>query len=200
LTGSAPPASTRLWLVRHGQTDWNLEGRYQGQVDLPLNAAGWDQARALLTELTGAQFAALYSSDLRRARDTAAVIGEYLDLPVQIDERLREVRLGEWEGMLFEDIKAQYPREWQARQEDPLNARPPGGEALVEVAARAWTAADDLARIYAGSNVIVVAHGLSLAVIRVRALGLPLSVAYEHVPENGRPERVDWLLEKEARP
>lgn len=188
-----PPAAF-LWLVRHGQTDWNLEGRYQGQSDVPLNASGWEQARALPALLDGRQIAAIYSSDLRRARDTAGVIAARLGLPVRVDERLREIRLGEWEGMLFSDIQARYPAEWQARQADALNARPPGGESVVEVAARAWAAADEMARAFPGQEVAVVAHGLSLAVIRVRALGHPLGSAYEHVPENGRPERVEWRV------
>jgi probable phosphoglycerate mutase len=190
---AARPAAY-LWLVRHGQTDWNLEGRYQGQTDVPLNASGWEQARALTAQLEGRQIAAVFSSDLRRARDTAGVVAERLGLPVRVDVRLREIRLGEWEGMMFADIQARYPAEWQARQADPLNARPPGGESVVEVAARASAAADDVARAFPAQEVAVVAHGLSLAVLRVRALGLPLGAAYEHVPENGRPERVEWRV------
>ncbi len=194
------PPHAHLWLVRHGQTDWNLSGRYQGQADVPLNDTGWEQARALPAVLSGPDFAALYSSDLRRARDTASVLAERLSLAVQVDARLREVRLGEWEGMLFSDIQAHYPAEWQARQSDPLNARPPGGENLREVAARVWAAADDIARIHPGAEVVIVAHGLSLATVRVRALGLPLAVAYDHVPENGRPERVTWSIQGDTAP
>jgi broad specificity phosphatase PhoE len=187
-------AVAHLWLVRHGQTDWNLEGRYQGQTDLALNAAGWQQARALPAALAGVEIAALYSSDLRRARQTAGVIAAALSLPVREDARLREARLGVWAGMLFTDIQARFPAEWQARQDDPLHARPPGGENLLEVAARAWAAADDMARQQVGRDVIVVAHGLVLATLRVRALGLSLAAAYQHVPENGLPERVRWPM------
>lgn len=187
---TAPAA--HLWLVRHGQTDWNLEGRYQGQADPPLNAAGWQQARALPAALAGASLSAIYSSDLLRARQTAGVIAAALSLPVQQDARLREARLGDWEGMLFTDIRARYSAEWQARQDDPLHARPPGGENLLEVSARAWAAADDIARQHSGGDVVVVAHGLVLATLRVRALGLPLAAAYQHVPDNGLPERVRW--------
>jgi len=200
MTPAPSPPHAHLWLVRHGQTAWNLSGRYQGQADVPLNDTGWQQARALPAALPGGDFAALYSSDLRRARDTASVLAQHLSLPVQVDARLREVRLGDWEGMLFTDIQAQYPVEWQARQTDPLNAHPPGGENLTEVAARVWAAADDIARQHPGRELVVVAHGLSLATLRVRALGLPLSVAYDHVPENGRPERVTWSIQGDSAP
>ena len=185
-------ANAHLWLVRHGQTNWNLEGRYQGQADVPLNEAGWAQARALLTEWPARDFAAIYSSDMRRALDTAQLIGAHLNLPVEIDRRLREVGLGLWEGMVVGDIQAKYAAEWLERTSDPLNARPPGGETLAEVAVRAWAAADDLARAHDSREVVVVAHGLTLAAIRVRALSLPLEVAYAHVPDNCRPERVEW--------
>jgi broad specificity phosphatase PhoE len=197
MTGSWA-AEAHLWLIRHGQTDWNLEGRYQGQADPPLNATGRAQARGLLETLSGGPFAAVYSSDLRRARDTAEVVARHVGLLVRVDPRLREVGLGRWEGMLFSDIKVEYAEAWQARQSDPLGARPPGGEALVEVAARAWAAADDMVAAHPGAEVIVVAHGLTLAAIRVRALGLPLGQAYEQIPENGRPERVAWRLERHS--
>jgi 2,3-bisphosphoglycerate-dependent phosphoglycerate mutase len=82
---------TLLWLIRHGQTDWNLEGRYQGQCDAPLNAAGRAQAEALASRLTGQSFAALYSSDLQRARETAEIIGAQLGLFSQCEVRLREI-------------------------------------------------------------------------------------------------------------
>lgn len=185
-------AAAHLWLIRHGQTDWNLQGRYQGQADPPLNETGWRQAREVPAALGGTQFAALYSSDLRRARDTADVLAQALSLPVQVDARLREVRLGVWEGMLFTDIQARYPDAWQARETDALHARPPGGENLLEVAERTWAAADDMARAHPGGEVLVVAHGLVLATLRVRAHSLPLAEAYAHVPDNGQPERVTW--------
>jgi broad specificity phosphatase PhoE len=192
------PASTHLWLVRHGQTDWNLEGRFQGQTDLPLNEAGWAQARALTVALPPVDYAAIYSSDLRRALDTAQMLGAHFNLPVQVDRRLREVGLGLWEGMLVGDIQKRYADEWLARTQDPLNARPPSGESLAELAVRAWAAATDITRSHPGGEVVVVAHGLTLAAIRVKALGLPLEVAYAQVPDNCRPERVAWHVTDEG--
>ena len=109
---------TPLWLVRHGETDWNLAGRWQGQSPHapPLNPVGQAQAEALLTQLNGFVFDAVYSSDLLRALQTAEIAAAKLRLPVQIEPRLREINQGKWEGMLGSDVARQYPAEWAARE------------------------------------------------------------------------------------
>ena len=185
-------APTRLWLVRHGETDWNAEGRYQGQTDIPLNAAGLAQAQALLPMFVGLPIAAIYSSDLQRAATTAGLLGAALGKPVSRHRGLREAGLGLWEGMLFSDIQVVYAAEWEARRRDPLNARPPGGETLLEVAARGAAVADEIAQRHPGQQVIVVSHGLLLAAILCRGRGLPLSEAFHHIPANCCAEPVDW--------
>ncbi|MCC7359576.1 MAG: histidine phosphatase family protein [Anaerolineales bacterium] len=187
-----PEARARLWLVRHGETDWNREGRYQGQSDIPLNATGLAQARALLPTFAGMPIAAIYSSDLQRAATTAELLGEALNLPVSRQRGLREARLGRWEGMLFSDIQVVYAAEWAERRRDPLNARPPGGESLLEVAARGAAAADEMARRHAGQQVIVVSHGLLVAALLCRGRGLPLAEAFNHIPANCSAELVEW--------
>jgi 2,3-bisphosphoglycerate-dependent phosphoglycerate mutase len=127
---------TEFWLVRHGQTDWNVEGRFQGQAEMPLNETGEDQVKELAQKLRKTNFHGIYSSDLKRALDTARYLAN--GNHVQIDRRLREVNQGEWEGMLYGSIKDLYPAHMQKRREDPLNARPPGGESLAELADRVW--------------------------------------------------------------
>ena len=151
---------TKLCLVRHGQTDWNLEGRYQGQSDVPLNENGRFQARTLAQKLQHHPFAAIYTSDLERARETAEIIAASLHLPVTIDARLREINQGEWEGQLVDIIKARYADLWEQRKVDPASVRPPGGETVGEVAARVQAALDDIARIHPSASVLVASHGL----------------------------------------
>jgi broad specificity phosphatase PhoE len=149
------------------------------------------QARRIGDLLANEGVEAIYSSDLQRAFHTAQIIGKNLDLPVQVDIRLREVSLGEWEGMLVEEIMASFPRDWQARQEDPLYARPPGGESLLEVAERVWAAADQIIGRHPDGGVVIVSHGLSLASLLSRARGLSLAQAYDLIPENAHPMKMD---------
>lgn len=184
---------TQLILVRHGQTDWNLEGRYQGHADAPLNATGRAQAGALAEQLAGQSFEAIYSSNLRRAHETAGIIAEKHGMIVLVDERLREVNLGGWEGMLFSDIVAQYPSEWEQRQRDPAHSRPPGGESASELSVRVLAAVDEIARRHAPGPVLIVSHGLALAAALCRTQNLPLTEVYDAVPDNAYPIVVDWI-------
>lgn len=178
---------TRLCLVRHAQTDWNLQHRWQGQADPPLSLAGREQARMLARELTGEHFDAIYSSDLQRALATARAVAGPHRLPVQTDLRLREVNLGKWEGLLGEEIPALYPREWAARENDPFHARPPDGESVLDVARRAMPVFTELRDRHPSASLLIVSHGLLLAVFLCQLHNLPLDEAYNHIPENARP-------------
>jgi probable phosphoglycerate mutase len=183
---------TKLCLVRHGQTDWNLEGRYQGQSDVPLNENGRLQAHTLAQKLQRHPFAAIYTSDLERARETAEIIATSLNLPVTVDSRLREINQGKWEGQLVVIIKARYADLWQQRSVDPASVRPPGGETVGEVAARVHTALDDIARIHPNASVLVASHGLALATIICNVRGIPVGQAYSFIPDNAKPAWVEW--------
>ncbi|MDP2777935.1 MAG: histidine phosphatase family protein, partial [Anaerolineales bacterium] len=167
---------TELWLIRHGQTDWNLTGRWQGQApDAPgLNEAGRAQALALRDELKDVRFSAIYSSEMLRARQTAELIAEPLGLTVTLEPRLREMNLGAWEGMLSSDIEVQNPQELAERARDPFHARAPQGESPLEVAERVIAAVNDIATKHQDESVLIVAHGVSLAVIICHALGIQI--------------------------
>jgi broad specificity phosphatase PhoE len=185
---------TRLILVRHGQTDWNVEGRYQGQADRPLNVTGRGQARALAELLIGAGVHAIYSSDLQRARQTAEVIARRIGVEPALDPRLREINQGVWEGLLLSEIIARYPREWAERERDPLHSRPPGGESIADVAARIWAAVADIAQRHPEGPVLVVSHGTALGTLICEARELPLAEARQHIPPNAAPVEVEWPL------
>ncbi len=185
---------TDLWLLRHGQTDWNLTGRWQGQTsEAPgLNDMGRAQTLAACDQWTDVSFSAIYSSDLLRARQTAELIAESLGLTVTLEPRLREMNLGAWEGMFSDEIEAQYPQELAERARNPFQARAPQGESPAEVAERVIAAVNETAVKYQDKSVLIVAHGISLAVIICRAQGIPLDNVYEHIPENAKPYRVEW--------
>jgi broad specificity phosphatase PhoE len=187
---------TRFCLIRHGQTDWNLEGRYQGQTDVPLNNTGLAQAKSLVEKLKGQDFSAIYASDLLRARQTAEPIAGILGLNVKIEPRLREINQGKWEGVLVDDIKARYTALWAERSVDPANVRPPGGETVGEVALRVYAALDDIARLLHATDVLVVSHGLSIATAVCHAKNIPVGQAYTVIPDNVQPVWIDWVLEE----
>ena len=187
---------THLCLIRHGQTDWNLEGRYQGQSDVPLNETGLAQARSLIEKLNGHSFNAIYVSDLKRARQTAAPIAKLLGLEVQIEPRLREINQGKWEGVLVDEIKARYAELWSQRTVDPASVRPPGGETVGEVAERVYAALDDISRLFPNGRVLVVAHGLSIATAICRDKGIPVGRAYTVIPDNVQPVWMDWKFDE----
>ena len=185
----------QLVLIRHGQTDWNLEGRYQGQADIPLNATGLAQAEVLAEKLDGQAWAGLYSSNLQRALQTAQVISTRLGLAVQIDTRLREICQGEWEGQLYRAVVERYSRVAEGvpiASRTPADVRPPGGESVAEVAERLAAAADDIARRHPDQPVLIVGHGLALTTLICRVRGIPLGEVYAHIPENTHPVAIAW--------
>lgn len=196
----APVAYSDLWLARHGQTDWNLEGRWQGQSPRApaLNETGKAQALAILEQARDLDFSAVYSSDLPRARQTAALLAGSLDLPVTVEPRLREMDLGLWEGMLHDEIRTQFPLEFAQRMRDPMHTRAPGGESPVDVAERVIPAIDEIASRHPGESVLIVSHGISLAILSCHALDTPLECVYEYIPENAKLYPVRWKISERS--
>lgn len=183
-----------LWLVRHGQTEWNVAGRWQGQApEAPgLNDTGWTQALAVQDQLKGFHFSAIYSSDLLRARQTAELIAKPFGLKVILEPRLREMNLGAWEGLLFNEIEGQYPLALEERARDPFHTRAPQGEAPLEVAERVMATLNEIVLKHRGESVLIVSHGVSLAVILCHGQGIPLNQVYDHIPEHAKPYHVSW--------
>jgi probable phosphoglycerate mutase len=190
----AEAAVTRLYLVRHGRTDWNDEGRWQGQADPPLNALGRQQALDTAQALRDVHLDAIYSSDLARARQTAQALAELLGMPVQLDARLREINQGEWEGLLVTEIQARYPHVFAQWNSTPQAVRLPGGETLHELEARFTTALDDMAAAKLGGSLAVFTHKLPIAIVRCRLHRLPLARFWDMIPANAAWELVEWPL------
>jgi len=165
----------RIFLLRHGATDWNLARRCQGTTDLELNETGLRQAEAAAHELSREKIDAVYSSRLRRALQTAGAVSRFHKLAVTVEESLRELDHGEIEGLTFAEIQATRPdflREWRER---PAEADIPGGERLIEVEKRAW---DGLCRIVgrhgAEETIVVVSHNFPILAVLCRITGTPL--------------------------
>lgn len=149
---------THLFLVRHGETAWNAEGRYQGQANPSLNEHGTAQAVRLAESLAEIEFCAAYTSDLDRAQTTAEIIGED-DLWFFTDSRWRELSFGEWEGKRFEEIAELDSARLRDWVKDPTAFPPPGGESLRDLADRVQEAATELCREHPNGNVLIVTHG-----------------------------------------
>lgn len=182
---------TRLILIRHGETDWNVEGRWQGQIDVPLNAKGKRQARAVTESLREVPIDAIYSSDLQRALSTAQEIARIKGLPVQTDARLREIHQGEWQGMRITEIKAHYTERFAQQQRNPLTFAPPGGETVAQVKERVVAAVKDIVQRHPHQTVVIVSHGFALAVILVHFQGRPIEEVWRMIPENGTPQVIE---------
>ncbi|HEV8179511.1 MAG TPA: histidine phosphatase family protein [Gaiellaceae bacterium] len=152
---------TTLLLVRHGETDWNADGRLQGHTDRPLSEFGRRQARQLAGDLEDEEFEALYASDLARARETAEIVGERLGLPVVLDRDLREKDWGTWEGLT-------------AVERDRVEFVGESTEAHRERILRAlWRISE---RHPGGGRVLVVTHGGSMRRVQTETLGMAMPV------------------------
>lgn len=167
----------RLVLLRHGQTDYNAAGRMQGHIDSLLTADGVAQAGVVAPEIARLAPDRLLSSDLRRAVDTADVIGAACGLPVKLDARLRETHLGEWQGSTEPEIAQLWPGALETWRGDPTWA-PPGGESRVDVVRRATPVVDELDEEFAGDprdiTAVLVAHGGMIAGLVCGLLDLPI--------------------------
>lgn len=165
-------SARRLVLWRHGQTLWNAENRHQGQIDIPLNDVGREQARHAAQTLLAMKPTHVIASDLERAFETGQILADLAGVSLSTDERLRETFAGEWQGMTRDEIVAKYPADYAAWGGDS-EIRPGGGETRWEVSQRAVAAIEDaLLNIPAGGTLVVASHGGALRSALGRLLGL----------------------------
>jgi alpha-ribazole phosphatase/probable phosphoglycerate mutase len=177
--------SAHLLLLRHPETDWNYEGRWQGHADLPLNQRGWEQLRAGLGGLATERWAALYSSDLLRAQEAATWLGMKLGLRPRMSSNLRERNMGEWEGMTPEEARAAWPDLYPRVEADPFRGRPPGGESFADLLARVEPVLQRIAGFHPGEAALVVTHGGILKAFLCVLLELDFGRRDELGMENG---------------
>jgi alpha-ribazole phosphatase/probable phosphoglycerate mutase len=168
--------STRLFLVRHGESIWNAEQRLQGQADPPLSALGTRQACDLAAALSERRFAAVYCSPLIRARDTADCIGVPHHLIPRLEEGLSEVKLGAWQGYRVSELGAEMRELYRAWRLDPATVRPPGGETLAEANARAAQAVATMTEQHRDATIALVTHSILGRVLLCHWLGVDLVV------------------------
>ena len=166
---------TRIIFVRHGQTEWNLKGKYQGQTDVPLSKEGIAQAHKLAENFPTKRLDAIYSSDLSRAMETARIAAGKFGLEVQEEPAFREVNFGEWEGLSYEEIATRWPKVAGDffRRPDALSI--PGGETFQVLQERAIKRISGIVDASEGQTVAVFAHGAILRTVLCHALHMPLA-------------------------
>jgi broad specificity phosphatase PhoE len=171
---TAAPGTTLL-LIRHGETQWNLDNRVQGHLDVPLTDKGRVQARLLASWLASEPIAAVYSSDLCRASETAEIIAGS-GAPLHLEPRLREAAFGDFQGLTTPEIVERFPEAYHAWRHDAVRNRPPGGETLEDLGERCMAALHDMVARHPGETLAVVAHGGPVRVMVCGILGLGLKV------------------------
>jgi broad specificity phosphatase PhoE len=191
--------ATTILLVRHGETDWNRERRFQGHADTPLNEAGRAQAAALADALVNDGLTAVYTSPLQRASETAAIVASRLGLDVKPLEALREIHVGDWQGLTVDEVKERHPElgDWRWRSGWP------GGETYDELSARVVPALVGLADEHPDERILAVTHAGPVRAALAAAMELsydearPLigrlenCVAFEFAVRDGKLEQVD---------
>jgi probable phosphoglycerate mutase len=183
---------TELLFIRHGETDWNRQQRFQGQIDVPLNATGQAQAQRLAARLAGDPHDALISSDLQRARETAAPLAlAWGTVPLAVPG-LREQSFGVLEGLDVPTIQTRHPALWQQWLEHRADFALPGGESLRQFHARVLASVRELADAAAGRRLAVVTHGGVLDMLWRSAHGLPLDGLRECAIPNTGLNRLRW--------
>lgn len=163
--------STGIILIRHGETDWNDQGRIQGHLPVPLNARGMAQAEALAARLRDDSFDAVYSSDLLRARQTAEAIARISGHEIRLDERLREWDLGMLSGMLRTEAERDHPHIARIYRDYLVDEIIPRGESIRQRYERITAAVSDIAARHRGESVLIVSHGGPLGDCYHRAVG-----------------------------
>lgn len=174
-----------IYLIRHGETQWNRSLKVQGKLDIPLNENGIMQAKIVASLFKDIKIDAIYSSNLSRAYVTAKIIANELKLNVNINPFLQEINMGRWEGSLWDDIKIEYKDFINRWQQDIENIPIPDGESYLEVQKRVYKAFCDIISKYnIESKIIIVSHGIALKVLITKLIDISIQTAHKFSLDN----------------
>jgi len=184
--------ATRLVLIRHGETDWNIQKRYQGRSDTELNETGINQVQQLAQGLKEEKIEVIYTSDLTRAYQTAVIIADGRKIPIHKLPGLRECSFGIWEGKTYEEMQEQLPEEVARIKGDPVTEIRTGGENREQLSTRVTTAIQQIIAQHPNQTVLIVAHGGSLAVALEYITGEGLIARSKYWLENAGYHIIDY--------
>jgi len=176
---------TKLYLLRHGETDWNQKSIFQGQTDIDLNQSGQNDARKAVEIFKDLKLNQIYSSDLKRAQNTAIMISEDKNMEIKVDKQLREISFGDWEGLKFKEIKDQFPKMIVDWQKDPLHYSPPAGENLIDFKKRIVNFFKKMIQKNKGDKILVVTHGGVIKVYLTAILSIDPKNFWQFQIDNG---------------
>ncbi len=165
---------TRLYLVRHGETEWNKVSKVQGRTDIELSCEGIKQAQLLAGRLVRENIDYIYSSSLKRALRTAEIVADYKRCGIVKSEKYHEICLGPWEGMTINEIREKYSDHFRTYREDPANFKLPGAETFMDLTERTYNAIMEIVSSHKGSNILVVSHGTAIKAAIIRILGIDI--------------------------
>jgi alpha-ribazole phosphatase len=189
---------TRIHLIRHGQVEGHDQKRYNGQSDVILTDLGIEQYHLLKARLSDTPISACYTSDLTRCSTGANLICEQFGIePIKRCE-LRELNIGVWEGMVWQEIQKNWPNEWQARLADLVNFRVPQGENLLDVEARVMPVINEIIERHRGQELLVVGHGGVNRIVLLNAIGAPLAGMFNIEQNYGCYNIIDYYADNRA--
>ncbi len=189
----------KLYLVRHGESAWNVKHLYTGRQDVPLSELGELQAQRVAEKFAAREVTALYVSPLKRAYDTAKPLALRKQILAQTDARLAEIHHGAWEGNPAAVIQEQYAAEYLAWRTQPHRVKMPDGESLVEVSRRAQFFLHDVMARHAVGNVLIVTHDAVLRVIVLYALRMELEYFWRWRFDNASVSVLEWVATETER-
>lgn len=182
----------RMYLVRHGETTWNASGKIQGFTDVPLSDLGREQAQLLARRLANKKIDCFYSSDLKRAYETASIVAQPHNQDVMTTPALREMNFGVWEGKTAQEINASYPGQLKNWWVNPMDMNIPQGEKLQDLAARCMYEIKSIINKHNNETVLVAAHGGSIRSIICCVLGINLNEMWRLYLDNACLNLVDF--------
>lgn len=190
---------TTLIVIRHGETHWNIEGKWQGHEDSPLTDNGVNQAKAVARQLQRYKIDALYSSDLGRAMQTAEIIAKPHQLKIQPDPRIRERHLGNFQGLTLKEMKSQYPHEYLKHTSRDANYKAPGGESKEQQYKRSIHFFSEIVGKHPNQTIVIITHGGVVDCLFKHVMGLPLDKPRSYILFNTAInifscEKDDWKL------
>lgn len=168
--------TTSVLLVRHGQTESNINGFYMGWSDEDLNKTGVEQVRRLSARLSSLPIDSVYASPLQRVKNSASILAEPHGLAIKALEGLIEVKVGKWQGLHRDEIKRGWPELWHQWQTDPTDCVLPGGESFKQVVQRVIPAFEEIVGSNAGKQLLVVTHEIVVKILAIHVLGAPFGI------------------------